>query len=282
MPANAEIGTKHPASTTALGGNVQYRGMEWRPRRAPESHVYLYNVSVRTFTKCGPYQNINIPGVTDSDPVLPGMAANQKYHYVTSFPQPMTLFLPKDNEGLVGVLEIDARRYIVDLINPNNLTLSLDTAIPPQDMLSVNNDLSVSGVFYSESNPPLKIEVEKAIARLEKRYKQLLEQAQTLELTDKAKLQSELGSNPDYAYAAEYYGVTVSWRKERTRPVICPNCGEQKNFGSKFHVNKELGFVCIEPTKDGWMAAYNAGVKTKEQVPEELRWWGKKSATDES
>ena len=275
MPVNAQLGTTH-TDTTTLGGNVQYRGLEWQPKHHPEYYVYLFNASVRTFEKAGPYQNIRIPGVTDADPSLEGMNANQRYHYVTSFPQPMLMPQYKDNDGLIGTVQVDARRYIIDLINPNNLTLSLDTAVRPENELSIGNDLSRSGVFFSLSNPPERHDVEAAIARMEKEYRALLEKAQTLELTDKAGLQTQLSANPDYAYAAEYFGATVSWRKERVRPVQCPNCGEQKNFGAMFHVNKSLGFVCVEPTSEGWKAAYQAGVKRKEDVPDELRWWGRK------
>lgn len=273
MPVNAEIGTKHPANTTALGGNTTYKGMEWKPKNIPEYHVYLYNVSERNFEKVGPYQNVNIAGVTLEDRALKGMKPNQRYHYVTSFPQPMMMPILKADEGLIDTAPIDARRYVMDIINPNNMTFSLDTAIRPDQVFSVGNDLSIKGVFFSYSNPPSEQDVEGAYKRMEKYYTALLTKAETLELTDKAKLATELTYNPDYAFAANYFGKTTSWHKGMVRPEECPNCHDQRPAGALFHVNKDLGFVCIDPSPRGWKAAYSAGIKTKAQVPDEMKWW---------
>lgn len=271
MPVNAEISPGVRTSTDALPGpNIRYTGLEWQPRHHAEYYVYLFNVSQRKFEKVGPYQNVTIPGVTEEDPFLKGMQANERYHFVTSFPQPMMMPRFSDQSSEIGVVHVDARRYVMDIINPNNVTLSLDTVIPPEHQFSINNDLSIKGVFFSLSNPPAKEDVKKAIGKMEAYYKNLLERAQTLELTDKAKLSEELGQNPDYAYAATYFGKELSWNKRQVRPVQCPNCGEMKPFGAKFHVNKELGFVCIEPTKEGWKAACQAGVKRREDIPEGL------------
>jgi hypothetical protein len=287
MPVNSQIDRVHPASTTALGGNQIYRGLEWQPTHRPEYHIFLYNISARTFNKVGPYCNITIPGVTDDDPYVKGMKANERYHYVSSFPQPMLMPDFNDQSSQIRSLQVDARRYVMDIVNPDNMTFSLRTVIPPEHVLSVNNDLSQKGVFFSigmgdlakvprdaNGNPlPDKQDVKDAYERIEKYYNGLLVKAQTLEMTDKAQLASELGGNPDYAYAATYFGKDFSWNKRQVRPVQCPNCGEMKTFGAKFHVNKELGFVCIEPTPEGWMAAYQAGVKHKSDVPEGMEWW---------
>jgi len=273
MPVNAEIRATHPGDTTALGGNVIYTGVEWQPRYKAESHIYLYNVSARTFSRVGPYQNVNIPGVTDDDPVLQGMKSNERYHFVAEYPQPVLLPVFNDASGEIEVKRTDARRLVMDIINPNNLTYSLDTVIKPEQVFSVGTDLSQSGVFFSESKPPKKEEVAKAYARMEARYRGLLEKARTLELTDKAQLQTELGSNPDYAYAAEYFGAEVSWRKRQVRPEQCAECGDFKPAGVPFHVNSQLHFVCVTPTVDGWKAAVRAGVKRREDVPEEFRYW---------
>lgn len=276
MPVNAEIRANHPGDTTALGGNIAYSGVEWQPRYKPESHIYVFNVSARTFNRVGPYQNVNLPGVTDDDPFLQGMQPNERYHYCASYPQPVMIPVFNDSTGEIDIKRTDARRVVMDIINPNNLTYSLDTIIKPEQIFSVGTDLSQSGVFFSESNPPKKDEVAKAYARMENRYRALLEKARTLELTDKAQLQSELGSNPDYAFAAEYFGAEVSWRKKQVRPTQCVNCGDFKPAGSLFHANATLGFICVEPTVEGWKAVVRAGVKRREDVPEEFRYWEKK------
>jgi len=316
MATTAEITSVHKASTTALGGNLPYSGMAWQPRHIPDYYIYMFNVSVRTFERVGPRQDVTIKGVVDDDPVVAGMKPNEKYHYVTAYPQPILMPKFDDQSSEIGTLQVDARRYVMDIVNPNNMSFSLDTQIRPEQVLSIGNDLSHSGVFFTIAGrdeprrcakcgyypnkgdrcsrplskdgkevcgsaalfvPPPAEEVRKAIERMERRYKSLLEKARTLELTDKVKLTEEISSNPDFAYAAEYFGEMVSWRKQQTRPETCRNCGEQKQAGRPFHVNKELGFVCIEPTQEGWMAAYRAGVKKIEDVPDEFR-WDKKSA----
>jgi len=272
-----EVKEVHPVSTSALGGNVRYTGVAWQPTYIPEYHVYIFNVSQRSFAKVGPWANTSIPGVVDDDPVLPGMKANEKYHFVASYPQPMLMPKLSDQSSEMDAVRVDARRYVMDIINPDNATLNMDTVVPAEHRLSINNDLSIKGVFYSLNNPPTQHEVRSAIDRMEKYYRALLEKARTLELTDKAKLSEELASNPDFAYAAEYFGVEMSWNKRQSRPEQCANCGESKPFGAKFHVNKELGFVCVEPTAEGWKAACMAGVKRREDVPPGLglEWWKK-------
>ena len=273
MPVNATLGNQR-TDTTTLGGNVAYRGVEWQPKYVPDYHIYLFNVSARLFEKVGPYQKVTIPGLKDDDPWLPEMKENEKYHFVTSFPQPMMIFNPNDQTGEIGVLKTDARRYVMDIINPDNMTFSLDTMIPQEHVFSVGNDLSRSGVFFSLSNPPAAADVKAAYARMEKHYNHLLQRAEVLEMTDKPKLSEELGSNPDYAFAAEYFNKDYKWRKKNIRPEQCRNCGETKPFGTKYHMSS-AGYLCIDPTQDGWKAAVLAGAKRKEDVPEGLglRWW---------
>jgi len=272
----ADEGKAVSTNTTALGGNTAYSGMEWQPRHIAEYHVYLYNVSARTFPKAGPYEVVNIPGVTDTDPYLPGMKANEKYHYVTSFPQPMLMPKFDSQTSEIGQIRVDARRYVMDIVNPDNKSLDLNTIIPDKDVFSVGNNLSQKGVFFALTNPPTIQDVRAAYDRMEAYYNGLRTRAQTLEVTNKAQLNEELGSNPDFAYMAEYFGESFTWRRKGTRPEECPNCGEQKPFGRKFHVNKELGFICVEPSVAGWQAAVQAGVKTKAEAKEAgFDWWTK-------
>jgi len=273
MSVNAQLGASH-TDTTTLGGNLSYRSLEWTPKYVPEYHIYLYNISARTFSNAGPYQKIMIPGVKESDPFLPGMKPNEKYHLAATFPQPMLVFRPNDQSEIANVLQTDARRYVMDIINPDNMTFSLNTIIPQQDVFSVNNDLSKSGVFFSLSNPPAQADVKAAYTRMEKHYNGLLQTAEVLEMTDKPKLSEQLGSNPDYAFAAEYFNKDYKWRKTNIRPEQCQSCGETKNAGVKYHMSS-AGYLCIEPTPDGWKAAVLAGAKRREDVPEGLglRWW---------
>lgn len=271
------ISRVHPANTTALGGNLPFGGMEWRSSHKPEYHVYLFNVSARTFEKFGKF-NMSLPGVNEDDPTevmdgknrLPGKE-NERYHYCTSFPQPILISKEKLDENEIGWVEQDAIRYVVDMISPDNLTRSLDFVVKPENSFSVGTNLAEKGVFFSLTNPPQQIDLRKAIDRMEKYYTALIDRANVLDLTDKAELQRQLTSNPDIAFAASYFGREFSWNKKQVKQVTCENCGEGKPSGRKFH-QTSYGALCVEPTVEGWKAAVNSGMKRYDDVPEELRW----------
>jgi hypothetical protein len=55
----------------------------------------------------------------------------------------------------------------------------------------------------------------------------------------------------------------------------CETCGESIQAGAKFHKSETLGVICINPSVEGWKAAVNAGIKSREDVPEEFRWAGR-------
>lgn len=281
------------ASTTALGGNIPYRGLEWHSTAAPDYLLYVFNVSARTFQDQAGRGiigrvNLRAPGVVEGDPtdvtveviengkkigeqVVRGNTS-QPYHYVTSFPQPILIPKFNDESGEIETKETDVRRFVVDMISPDNLTLSLDTVIDPSKAMSIGNDYAPKGIFFSYTNPPLKSDVEKAYARLERYYQSLNEKAATLEQTDKTALQSAIQSNPDHVYAANYYGKPFQWAKRETRPVECPNCGESKPAGRLFHRTVD-GTFCVEPTMDAWRAVVNSGNRKKSDVPDDFKWW---------
>lgn len=285
--ATHQIEQVRPASTTAFGQNSvnAYNGLEWRSEYVPRYHVYVYNCSARNFKDVGRIR-LNIPGVNDdcSNEVGIGKAdpqtgypekvkkgkENERWRLVTSFPQPMLIPKPDDQDGQIKTFETDARRFVVDIINPDNLGLSLNVIIPEDKKFSVGHDLSRSGVFYSLSNPPQEQDVREAYDRMEKYYEGLLNRARELELTDKAGLQRELGGNPDYGYAAEYFGEEQSWKPKPQRVTECVNCGGKKPAGRLFHM-ADFG-LCVEPTEAAWKSVVKAGVRPYEAVPQELRW----------
>jgi hypothetical protein len=271
------------ASTTALGGNMSYRGLEWQPNFVPEYQVYLFNVSARTFDSFGLGKlgraGVKVEGVRPDDPTIVTLPdgktdagkVDEHYRYFTSIPHPMMLTKPNLESNEIDTVKTDGRRFAIDMINPDNLTLSLGTVIPQEQVFSVGNDYSRKGIFFSLVNPPLQSDLRAAIDRMEGYYKALLEQAATLELVDKNKLSEALAGNPDYSFAANYFGKDVAWNRKQTRPVLCPNCGEQKQGGMKFHTASDGG-LCVEPTVDAWKMVVSSGRRPYEAVPDEYRW----------
>lgn len=269
------ISQQHRTNTTALGGNLPFSGLEWRASHKPEYHVYIFNISARTFEKVGRL-NLTIPGVIDEDPsevMVDGkkVAGDTKYHYCTSFPNPILISREKIDENEIGYIEQDGVRFVVDMITPDNPTRSLDFIVKAENTFSQGTNLAEKGVLFSLSNPPQKIDVEKAVKRLETYYQELVNRANVLDLTDKAELQRQLTSNPDIAFAASYFGREFSWNKKQAKQIACDNCGETKPAGRKFH-KTSFDTICVEPTVDGWKAAVLSGAKRYEDVPTELRW----------
>jgi hypothetical protein len=289
--------TVHQPSTTALAGNLSYRGVEWHSPAKPDYEIFIYNCSRRTFADpLNPNRgivgrlNLLVPGVEDDDPtdvtiqvkggemkVIPGNE-NHPYHYVASFPHPVLVHKENLESGELEVKETDGRRFVVDLISPDNLGVSLDVIVDPTKAFSVGNDYSNRGIFFSYTKPPMKDDVEKAYARMERHYSQLNEIANTLEMSDKAALQRAVSSNPDHIYAANYYGKPFAWASKAVRPVDCIICGEQKKAGQKFH-RTSFGTMCVEPTQEAWKMAVSSGNKEKSQVPDEFRWFKEKEAS---
>jgi|SRR5882672_7001285 len=307
-----------PGNTKTNASGIPYQGVAWRGEREPDFHVYIYNISARSWeasndvttvpdTRVGSIR-LTIPGVRPDDPTEVAEGAppentrqlgklvdlatgkpkktkpgdpNQRYRFVTSFPQP--ILIPKLNEegNELTSYEQDAIRYVVDLINPNNLGRTLGAGNAP-GQASEGVDLSQKGVFFSLANPPFETDVQDAYKRLTKYYSMLHEKAQTLEVADKAGLARELSANADYAYAATFFGKPVNWHRAPQRSVECPNCGEQKPAGRLFHPASGGLFLCVEQSQEAWKAAVNSGAKKYEDVPEDYVWKKAEKAKPES
>lgn len=287
------VDRQHDASTNALGGNVPYRGLEWHSTAKPDYLIYVFSCSQRTFCDPGDVRKgiigrikLLAPGIMSDDPndvtvktvvegkpvykVSPGQE-NQPYHYVTSFPQPILIPKFNDESGEIETKETDVRRFVVDMISPDNLTMTLDTVVDPAKAFSIGNDYAPKGIFFSYHNPPLREDLQKAYLRMEAYYKGLNERAATLDLTDKLGLQNALASNPDHVYAANYYGKDFAWARKAVRPVECPVCGEQKPAGRLFHT-PSTGGICVEQSEKAWKLVVNSGRLPYESVPEDFRW----------
>lgn len=288
------ITEQHPSDTGFAGANIPYKGLEWAPNFKPDYLLYIFNCSPRTFCDAsdprkGIIGRIKLvaPGVQPGDPTdvtVDGKVVagdeNKPYRYVTSFPHPMPIPKMNDESGEIETKYTDGRRFVVDMISPDNVTMSLDAVIDPAKAWSIGNDYAPRGIFFSYTNPPAKQDVDRAYVRMEKYFNGLNEKAGTLEMTDKIGLQQAIQSNPDHVHAANYWNKPFEWAKKPTRPVNCPNCGESKPAGRLFH-QTSFGSLCIEQSMEGWKAAVNSGIRPYRDVPEEFRWRSKKDEAPE-
>ena len=295
MPVQATVGQYRPDLGGALGANdpknARYMSVEWRSQRDPDYYVYVYNVSSRTFEDPNTGRgivgriNLRVPGVTDEDGTtvlvekmvdkkkqLVEVEGEFKWHYATSFPQPVLISKFNDEAEQISYIETDAVRFVVDQIHPDNPTRSLETKLSdnPNAPLSAGNNFGQRGVFFSLTKPPMKADVDAAVRRMETYYNNLLDRAAALELSDEKQLSEELRANPDYGYAAAYFGRTFKWNRKNVRTTECSNCGEQKPANRLFHT-ASWG-LCVERSQEAWKAVVEAGVRTYDTVPEEFQW----------
>jgi len=133
-----------------------------------EYRVWLYNVSRLTHEIDNPILgHLKVPGNT----------SKKRYTMYTSLPQPLMLPRTSIDTGETTLHSTDARRVAMDIINPDNLSLDQTLDIKYNVHSAVGRDLGIRGMFWSLNNPPKKAEVDAAILRMEKHYKDLLEQA---------------------------------------------------------------------------------------------------------
>jgi len=191
--------------------------------------------------------------------VIQARKSNEKYALVTRLPQP--LVIPKGNvdSSEIDIYAQDTRRFVMDLINPDNLGINQDAAIDPTKVTGQGNDLGQKGVFYSLTNPPSDEEVASAYKRMEGRYKFLLTQARTVETSNPKALPDIL--SPEHFIAAEYFHETTNWHRKPVHMENCPRCGTPANANSDFHP-MEGGGICV----GSWESAVKAGVKSKAEA----------------
>jgi hypothetical protein len=250
--SNKQVNTGIAASLSKIN-NVDwtFATQSYLLNRAPEYFVYLYSVSEQEHV-------VSRPPIM-KEMRIAGRKKGERVAFVTRLPQP--LVTPKGNvdssEIDIGVM--DTRRFVTDIINPDNLTINQDAA--PDHITGQGNDLGAKGVFWSLNNPPTEEEIVKAETRLKARYKLLLEQARAVEVSAPAKLQDTL--SPEHHMAADYFHETFTWHGAPVHKDMCPRCGGLANVGAPFH-SLDGGGICV----GDWKKAVAAGARSRAQAYE--------------
>ena len=250
----------------SFGGDVDISFL-----RPPDSYVYVFSIAKRKF-------ELEIP------PCLPHVylfacEEDEEYRVVMKIPQPFYQHYLGIESPEFRAVGIDARKLAQDVIDPDHpyfegYNPDSEVAKPT----GINRNLSVQGLFWVEEKdctkegnkviPPKKA-LDDAHRRRETYYRRLLDEATALEMTNREELQFKISYNPDYRFAAEYFGEETSWHKTRVKAVKCPNCGSDIKPGLAFHSIGDT--ICVLD----WHRAVASGVKKREDVPIELRWWEK-------
>jgi hypothetical protein len=203
---------------------------------------------------------------------IPEIEPGQRYRLVTKIGHPVNQYQMREN-GERYIDSHDARRLAQDIVNPDNLSLEQDIQVDPARVYSQGNDYGRLGVFWSLLPTPKEEEIEKAIQRKEDYYRARLQEARKLEMTNPRALYDYLQTIDHIA--CDYFGEEYSWHKKAVKPAFCPNCGEAVKPGVAFHMTN--GAMCVID----WKKTVSAGVKKREDVPLEQRWWGEKASRTE-
>ena len=246
--------------------DYQFVSTHYLLNRQPDFVVYLYNVSEQSFKMSRP------PIIREM--VAPGRKRDQRYTFVTSFPCPLLHPKPNVDSSEFDIVASDTRRFVMDLINPDNTGLNQDAVISAKDAFGQGQDLGRRGLFWSLNGPgasknerfpgleqPTDDEVNAAIRRMERHYRFLLDEARAVETSNPGLLHSML--TPEHNFAADYFNEITGWHKPtvRANTGTCPNCGDSIKAGAAFHKTDE-GVLCIID----WARAIRAGVRTKQQA----------------
>lgn len=198
--------------------------------------IYLYNVSQMEHKISRPPnfpQSILKPCPPDKDYVLVGTLGD-----------PATEFLYNMDDGQRFISYVDGIREVSRLLNSHNpttkaLVRNTDDVIKAQDFTLnsdnfVNDNYNALGLFWSFNNPPTQKEVNAAIARLEKAYRNELARMARIELTSPKDCLYE--ANNISRAAVVYFDESTSWHntkfskaatkvREELTYKDCPDCG---------------------------------------------------------
>jgi hypothetical protein len=249
----------------------------WDPRidrnmlREPDRMIHIFSISQRSFT-------------IDRAPLwvklhLRACPAGERFVAVAHIPDPLMQMVHNTENGRRRGEAHDGLRCAIDLLNPNNPTNDPNWT-PSAEAAAVFGsskgcDLFAQGLFVSLSEVPSEQEIVQAEKRRERRYAELIALADSLENTNRKELEEFLRGEDgtDLRMALDYFGEQRSYHKPMAATRSCPNCGDAIKMGVAFHLLPN-GVYCV----NDWERAVAAGVKTKIDVPEHLRWWGEEDA----
>ena len=255
------------------GNNVGEYAFDRNMSRNPENVVTIFTVNTR--------EQFSVSGGVK----FAGRDPKERFRKVASFNDPKYY---TDNLAVEGSKDQrrttadDGKWVAMDWLNPQN-TFSLDQDYVVPNMMEDGTNLLSRGLFFivrpfdakngNVHDQPAEAEIAPAEKRLRDRYTGLVRLYQTTSSASPAKLPLIL--NEEMIDALNYARLKTPYNTALTEMKTCETCGESIPAGAKFHKSETLGVICINPSVEGWKAAVNAGIKSREDVPEEFRWAGR-------
>lgn len=228
--------------------------------RDPKRFIYVGTVSKRGFVIERPplHPRLRVPAC---DPT-------ERYKMVCQVADPMNQAVQNTDNGRLRGEAHDGLRVAIDLVNPSNISNNFDWVCPPELANEIATgqgcDLSKQGLFVSLAWPPTEGTLIKAEQRRYDHYDWL---RKTIDRLPEKEALAMVAMDSDFDMMADFFGLTYTWHKKMQALITCPNCMGQAPQGAAFH--KVGDAICVID----WRKAVGAGVKKKEDVPEDARWW---------
>lgn len=259
--------------TKANGGRFNPE-VDRNMQREPDRMIHIFSVSRRSFTIKRPPLFLNVH--------LRACGKDDRYVPVAHIPDPLMQAVHDTEKGRQRGEANDGMLCAIELLNPNNPTYDPDWEAPAEIAAAFSSskgcDLFKQGLFISLSEEPSEKEIRQAEKRREHYYKSLIAHADSLEAINRKDLEEFIRGEDgtDLRLALDFFGEKRDYHKPMTAVRSCPNCGEDIKTGVAFHKNAALGLICVID----WQRTVAAGAKTKNDVPEEFRWWTEEAAAD--
>lgn len=250
-------------SNAELGPNLVDFRQDPNLNRKPDYLLHVFSIARKPFVVRRPP---NFPTVT-----FAACPKNKDWAEVAVIPNVVNYRWVDGVTGEVRSQGEAGERVATDLLNPANLGTDIWAASDEQSgwVDGGSDDLTRRGLFWSRHATPEPWELARCRTRLENHYRSLIAQADDLVQNGERK-----ALTPEHHLAAEHFKLKTTWHSIADPQRNCPNCGEQVGDSVAFHRNS-LGMICVLD----WKRAVEAGVKTRADVPENLRWWGGKEGS---
>lgn len=214
-----------------------------------------------------------------------GREKGERYRKVASINDPKYYVDDLSIEGSKNQKKIiadDGKWVAMDWLNPQNI-YNLDQNFVIPSSVEDGTNLLARGLFFivrpfdgtkgNVDDKPTDEEIVTAELRLRGRYTDLTRLYHQTSTASPAKL--PLIMNEEMIDALNYAKIKTPFNSILSEMKDCPTCGESMLVTAKFHKSESLGVICIEPSQDGWKAACAAGIKKRDEVPDEFKWPGR-------
>jgi len=243
------------------------------PMQEPDYFVHLWSVSKRPLRT-----EHALLGVVEVFPLEPG----QRYRRVgIPIPDPF----PQRVEDVFGTGRdpfdyhrgnAGAKRIAQDVCDPTNPTLdqNIQDYGKMDSYFAVQNGTNFAnhGVFWSLNNPPVEEEIIRAEKRRDARMRWTIQQMDRIQNEDPKNATRLMGAagfdDMDVRIALDHFGEERPYHRKFIPMAACPNCATQVPQTAAFHFLPN-GACCVID----WKRTVDSGIKTKDDVPVEKRWW---------